>query len=62
MNTKAIKKMLWKMRIPYWAIAEKAGCHENTIQRWLRGVEIPEERAKVIFEAVSKIKEERNDE
>lgn len=46
-----------KGRIPYFAIAEKIGVHENTIYRWLRS-ELSPDKKKQILRAIDEIKKE----
>ena len=52
MRTSEMKKYLRVNELPYWAVARKMGCCENTLYRMLRGDEMKPEDEKRIREAV----------
>lgn len=53
-----IRKTLKEQKIPYWKLGLEIGKSENTLIRWLR-LPLSEEREKMIFKAINKIKREK---
>ena len=58
MKSEELKHLASSKRVPIWMIADELGISENTLFRWLRH-DIPEDRQKLILNAITKILTDR---
>jgi len=52
-----VRKRLKEAEIKHWMLANKLGCHETTLSRWLR-TELPPKKKELIFKAIDQLKRE----
>ena len=58
MTSSEIKDYAYQNRVALWRVANKLNVCENTVARWLRD-DLPEEKAKLILNAITEIIAER---
>lgn len=53
-----VRKRLKEAEIKHWMLANKLGCHETTLSRWLR-VGLPPKKKELIFKAIDELEAEQ---
>ena len=55
MTSTEIKEYAYQNRVALWKIANKLGVCENTVARWLRQEDLPEDKQHQILNAIKEI-------